>query len=578
MALVPGERAAASPGHWEQVLVDLDRATDLPLDAVGAKAGRLAELRREGFPVLPGFVVPAGTLERCVELAGLGEEWRRAQAAPALYRYQLLRNLVQRLDLPPEFVALLEGRAADLGGALVVRSSGAAEDSPSRSLAGFFHSEVGVAPTDVVHAVRRCWASGFTELVARHGIVAGGLPVLVQPVVRPEKSGVFFSRDPLDRDGDGSWVVEAVRGHLGRLVCGSAVPVRYSARGVRGEGGEGPGLLSEEELALVVATCRRAAEACGWDADVEWALADGRMWVLQARPVTTCSVRPVAARKLPYLVDIDDPEACGREDLGRCHTLHLRWYDKHHWIRVAARRRGFTVAEAGYLFFRPEEVTWEQLEPLVFPGPCVKVSDGSRIRTFGRRLLVPFLKTVPPRLDGVAVVKLEHVSLTEMCGFARRLLDGGTLIEALRGAFGGFRVDRLPFTVYELDSSGRVVRHRPETYTRVWVFDEEKGTFAPREVPPCTADLDPSHLDLIRRMAEAMSEEFGTVTVEWVLEGNRLDLFDLTLESGGLNLARYLAGTISPGKAEGEVVVLRDISRLKEILPSRSVIPEPEYF
>lgn len=621
--------ALEARNRWEGTLVDLDAAAGLPLADVGAKAQRLALLRGKGLPVLPGFVVRAGTLDLCVAEAGVDEEWRKAKAAPALYRYQLFRNLVQRLVLPDGLVALLAARAAGLGPLLAVRSSGAMEDAPSRSLAGFFHSEVDVAPAGVAEAVRTCWASGFTELAARYGGLSGGLPVLVQPTVRPEKSGVFFSRDPLGLAADAGgapggagigsvgaegahgpgagrgWVVEAVAGHPGALVSGSVTPVRYTQGGEKGEGErpggepgrpggpEGPGkpeglgkpggrpeeLLTAEELALVGRTGCRAAEACGWDADVEWALAGGRLWVLQARPVTTRPERQGGPpRKLPYLVDVDDPETCAREDLGRCRSLHLRWYDKHHWIRMAARRRGCTVADAAYLFFRPDTLTFEELDSLAFPGPCVKVSDGKRIRTFGRRLLLPFLKTVPPRPDGVAVVKLEYVSLTEMCGFARRLPDGGTFIEVLRGAFGGFRFDRLPFTVYQLDPAGRVVRHEPQTYTRIWAFDEAAGTFAPQEVPPCRADLIPDQLDHIRRMADAMSEEFGTVTVEWVLEGDRLDLFDLTLESGAMNLSRYPAGTMSPGKAEGQVVILRDISLLKKTLPSRSVIPEPEYF
>jgi pyruvate,water dikinase len=83
-------------------------------------------------------------------------------------------------------------------------------------------------------------------------------------------AGVLFTRDPM---GSGEPVIEAVRGRGDVVVAGAATP--------------DDGALSSDDRAEVLALGRRVESLFGGPQDVEWAFdADGRLWLLQSRPIT----------------------------------------------------------------------------------------------------------------------------------------------------------------------------------------------------------------------------------------------------------------------------------------------------
>jgi rifampicin phosphotransferase len=260
----------------------------LPLAHVGladaARAGRkaavLGELRRAGFPVPDGFVLTAGVLGDVLAAAGLGEDARPEQ--------------VDAAGVPAGVADLLAAAAARLGPShlLAVRSSGVAEDLPGASYAGQYETVLGVSAADLPVAVRRCWASAFADhLRAYRGRHGGGPPgadlaVLVQPLVAAEAAGVAFSADPVTGDRD-TVVVSAVRGLGDRLVAGSATPDEWVVRdGTAVCRGASEGALDEATALAVADLTRRVQALLGEPQDVEWALAGGRLVLLQARPIT----------------------------------------------------------------------------------------------------------------------------------------------------------------------------------------------------------------------------------------------------------------------------------------------------
>ncbi|WP_189704667.1 phosphoenolpyruvate synthase [Streptomyces anandii] len=198
------------------------------------------------------------------------------------------------------------------GGAVAVRSSGAQEDGTRHSFAGQFDTFLDIRGPDQVAAhVRRCWASGFSERSLRYRarcglpLNAGGVAVVVQRMVPAERSGVLFTADPATGRTD-RHVVGAVHGLGEGLVSGSVdadtvvmdattgEPLKVEpASGERADGesasgqqiGEEP-VLSAGDLALLHRTGVRIAELQGAPQDIEWAIADGTLWILQTRPLT----------------------------------------------------------------------------------------------------------------------------------------------------------------------------------------------------------------------------------------------------------------------------------------------------
>ena len=273
---------------------DLLPFADVPPDAlalVGGKGLSLARTSAAGLPVPPGFVVTT-------------EAYRRLHAAGV------------RSDFG--FVAAVGEQYQKLGGGLVaVRSSATAEDGAEASFAGQQETILGVVGTDaVLDAVERCWKSLFTERAVAYrrsqGIADDGaaMAVVVQQLIAAEVAGVLFTRDPQDPTGE-RMGVEASWGLGEAVVSGRVMPDRFivardgvvlartagvkaveiTPQGERAVTHERQTqlCLSDAQLSLLADLGRRVEQFYGDPRDIEWAIADGRVCLLQARPITTAT-------------------------------------------------------------------------------------------------------------------------------------------------------------------------------------------------------------------------------------------------------------------------------------------------
>jgi len=259
-------------------------------DTVGGKGLSLGRLTRAGLPVPPGFCVTSAAHRR---LRGLTPRQDEALAAAIVAAYQQLG-----------------------GGPVAVRSSATAEDGSSSSFAGQQETFLGVRGEDeLLGAIGRCWESldSARSLAYRRqqGVDPGDLAmaVVVQRLVAAEVAGVLFTRDPLDPEGQ-RMLVEASWGLGESVVSGLVTPDRFhldrktgavserhvalktvqrAAAGVEPVPPERQGqpCLDDARLAQLADLGRQVEQLYGGPRDVEWAWADGRFWLLQARPITS---------------------------------------------------------------------------------------------------------------------------------------------------------------------------------------------------------------------------------------------------------------------------------------------------
>lgn len=246
-------------------------------DTCGGKAGALGALLRAGLPVPDGFVLPFAA--------------HRAAGRDLL---DALARALDELGDPP----------------VAVRSSAADEDTGQASAAGQYDSFLAVhGAGEVADAVRACWASLFSpravDYRGTYGDVA--MAVIVQRHLDAEVSGVMFTpADPSD-----ATEIEASWGLGPSVVGGTVTPDAYR---VAGDGSltstvadkrtrldrYGTQLVTRDvpagarhEPAIDDAAATHLAELGkeiaalrGGPQDIEWAIAGGRTWILQARPVT----------------------------------------------------------------------------------------------------------------------------------------------------------------------------------------------------------------------------------------------------------------------------------------------------
>ena len=255
-------------------LVSLDDSACEAPALAGNKAATLAVLRRAGFEVPPGVVVPGDAL------GGVAD------------------------TLPPAVRAALPKVPSLLGpGPWAVRSSGTAEDSRQASFAGQFETVLGIEADGLADAVLRCWRSGSADRVRayRGDRWAGSMAVLIQPMVAAEAAGVAFTTDPVT--GRRRTVIEAVEGLGERLVSGAATPERWTVEEDGSiEGPSGSTVLDAERARAIGDLARRVEEHLGRPQDIEWAIGGGSLWLLQARPITALS--SAGPELIPILIEV----------------------------------------------------------------------------------------------------------------------------------------------------------------------------------------------------------------------------------------------------------------------------------
>jgi pyruvate,water dikinase len=234
----------------------------LDVAQAGGKAAALARLIKLGFDVPPFFVLDAARTDAfCNDLD--------------------IADALQRLG----------------DGPYAVRSSGREEDGATHSHAGQFLSLLNVAAEDVPDAIRKVWASGQTESLKSYRSSRGldpdgGAPaVLVQRMARARAAGVAFSADPVSGRRD-RIIISATAGLGDRLVAGEVDGEQYIVDSKTGDtvlasATDGAAALTPRDVAAVTSLAQRVAGAIGTPQDIEWAFEGDRLYLLQARAITT---------------------------------------------------------------------------------------------------------------------------------------------------------------------------------------------------------------------------------------------------------------------------------------------------
>jgi rifampicin phosphotransferase len=303
----------------------LDELTDEGAALLGGKGWNLALLTRAGLPVPAGF---------CITAAAHREASRAAATSNA--DAAAVRGLSLAGPLGNEIVRAYERLG---GGVVAVRSSATVEDGAAASFAGLQETLLGVeGQAALVAAVERVWQSIDSERARAyraHGNVDENqvaMAVVVQRLVDAEVSGVLFTRDPTDSAGQ-RMLVEAAWGLGEAVVSGLVTPDRYhidrqtgrvveqhiagkalqvTRQGRAAVAGELQLAACLDAAALVqLAELGRQVEAFyGEPRDLEWAWAGGRLWLLQARPITASGAaqrEQVRCEEIVVLESLADP-------------------------------------------------------------------------------------------------------------------------------------------------------------------------------------------------------------------------------------------------------------------------------
>ncbi len=302
-------------------------AANTSLASVGGKGLNLSRLARAGFTVPPGFLVTTDAYRAFVDANDLQAFILDVLSQTLLDDPDALQRASEQIRVrfaqgavPADLVEAVRLAYADLGQpAVAVRSSATAEDLPDMSFAGQQDTFLNVVGDEaLLEAVVNCWSSLWTARAigyrARNDIPQNevSLAVVVQEMVQSEASGVLFTANPLTGTRTET-VIDATLGLGEALVAGLVEPDHYvvdtataritskelgaKALVIRSNAGGGVSQIVEQgdqrqalpDAAIVelAQMGQRVAEHYFEPQDIEWGWVDGKLYLLQSRPITS---------------------------------------------------------------------------------------------------------------------------------------------------------------------------------------------------------------------------------------------------------------------------------------------------
>ena len=304
----------------------------------GGQASGLAVFLRHGFRIPPGVCITTRAYMEPLEAAKLNpsEQWAQVERTSEPDQERILeeyRTRIASLTVPHEILQPLESALNIIGQAFTfdgpvrwaVRSSATSEDDAQRTFAGLYRTILNVPRVAIPAAITECWASLWTTAAWSYSACrephshVPAMAVILQPLLVPRAAGVAYSQHPVTRERN-DVVINAVLGLAEPLVRGTVTPDCYIIRtgldpdschmlerhlvskprqppatvpdrpaSVSNQ--EHPSLTDEEAFALA-RLAKQVEHAMNHPVDIEWAIDERGIWLLQARPIPETATKP----------------------------------------------------------------------------------------------------------------------------------------------------------------------------------------------------------------------------------------------------------------------------------------------
>ena len=287
-------------------------------EIAGGKGANLGELSSK-FAVPNGMVVSSHSFREFIVLNCMAEDIFQLENKPDNFIAQKLKGKILSGEFPQSMLEEIYVRMKNFYSDFVaVRSSAVFEDSGEASWAGQLETYTNVRKENVADAVKKCWASLFSDraiayYTAQKNKKGLGIAVVIQEMLEPETSGICFTANPITNNTN-EIVIEAGFGLGEAIVSGQVTPDLYIVKKdtfeiskiviaeqekmlMRHEGKTKEIILPNEKCTSqkldeekIIQLARKATEIeahYGRPQDIEWAYSGGKLYFLQARPITT---------------------------------------------------------------------------------------------------------------------------------------------------------------------------------------------------------------------------------------------------------------------------------------------------
>lgn len=244
-------------------IINLNSDREYESSIVGGKGKSLIWMKRNGIDVPEGFVVSAFCFDKYYEKA------KKEHGIPK--------------ELEEELFAAYDRIIGS--GLVAVRSSATNEDQREASFAGQYDSVLYVDKKDIPAALIKVWFSleACNSYCPAKKVDSPKMAVVIQKMIFPEYSGVAFTHYHYTNANSAG--IEIVKGGLDKLVSGKVSPSRYVFNKEKGEYVHSGDVYPEIEK--IYTWAMEIEKLHGYPCDIEWAVVKGRIYLLQARSITT---------------------------------------------------------------------------------------------------------------------------------------------------------------------------------------------------------------------------------------------------------------------------------------------------
>lgn len=323
------------------------------IGVVGGKGANLGEMTKAGFPVPNGFIVTAQAYFHFLDEAHLRDDLSDllhgldVNNSKELEKTSVeIQRRITRSEFPRDIATEVMRAYFNLERGILkhplvaVRSSATAEDLPTASFAGQQATFLNVqGEANLLEKVKEAWASLFTaraifyRATNKFDHFKVGIAIPVQLMVQSDYSGVMFTLDPVTNDKS-KVVVDAIYGLGEMIVQGAVTPDHYvvekstekilekevntqekimTRRGAKTTVSSIPkakgskAKLTDAQIVAVAKLGKKLEKHYFFPQDVEWAIDDNTVYIVQTRPVTTTgtsksrTVQSVAAKHDVFL-------------------------------------------------------------------------------------------------------------------------------------------------------------------------------------------------------------------------------------------------------------------------------------
>lgn len=324
------------------LVVWLDYVDKDDVKFVGGKGANLGEMIQAKFPVPDGFVLTStayfifikeNNLETKIKHILGTSNYDNPDSLNQVSKH--IKRIITTSNVPDEIIKKVfeyyKTMSGVFSGALVaIRSSATSEDSKTASFAGQQETYLNVkGEANLIEKIKEGWASLFEEraIFYRHqnklDQVKVGISLVVQRMVESEKSGVMFTIDPITNDKS-KIIIESIYGLGEYIVQGKVTPDHYEVRksdleilskraseqnvmyvkkGTVNKEIKVPRAksarqkITDSQILTLAKLGKEIEKHYYFPQDIEWAEKNGKIYIVQTRPITTTGDK--AANKKP---------------------------------------------------------------------------------------------------------------------------------------------------------------------------------------------------------------------------------------------------------------------------------------